>query len=48
MDEIVIKVEDQGKRQGHDPRIEHTTYVYSGKRRLLAAKVVLEGPVAYD
>ena len=41
-------MEDQGECQGHDPRVEHVIDVHSGKRRLLAAKVALQGPVAYD
>ena len=30
------------------PMVDHVTDVHSGKRRLVAAKVVLQGPVAYD
>ena len=40
-------MEDQEKRQGYDPRIEHATDVHSGKGRLLADKVEPQGHVVH-
>ena len=52
VDEMVVTLMNRWRtkegRKGHDPGVGHATDIHSGKRRIFATQVVLQGLVACD